>query len=162
MALLVTRRVLPPLKTLLSPPEDQGHILARIRRFVLQFLPLILPLMAYLFTGVGEGLTRSLFGEGAVIAFGKRVFLFLAARILVKEIIRDPFLKMLGRYVLIPVMALYAVGLLDVVTDKLTETVVNLGNISFSVMALVRGVIAGSRSCSGWAAGRTINPPPSS
>ena len=144
IALLITRRVQPPLKKLLTPSPDQDHIIARLRRYVLQFLPLILPLMAYLLTGVGEGLTRSLFGEGAVIAFGKRIFLFLAARILVKEIIRDPFLKMLGRYVLIPVMALYAIGLLDLVTTRLSETVINLGNISFSVMALVRGVIAGS------------------
>ena len=58
-------------------------------------------------------MTRSLFGSGAVIAFGKRVFLFLAARILVKDIVSDPFLRLLGRYVLVPAAALYALGLLD-------------------------------------------------
>ncbi len=144
LALVITRRVSPSLSRLLTPPEDQEHAIAQVRRFVLIFLPLLLPLFAYTFTAIGEQVTRSIFGSGAVIAFGKRVFLFIAARILVKHIINDPFLKLLGKYVLIPVMALYAVGLLDDVTVALNETVVNLGNISFSVMSLVRGVIAGS------------------
>ena len=54
-----------------------------------------------------------MFGSGAVIAFGKRLFLFLAARALVRDIVTDPFLKLLGRYLLIPVMAVYAGGLLE-------------------------------------------------
>ncbi len=143
-AVLVTRRLKPLAVKLLSPPEGQEHIVATARRFVMIFLPLILPLLAYLFTGIGESVTRSLFGSGAVIAFGKRLFPFLAARILVREIITDGFLKLLGKYVLIPVMALYTFGLLDLATAKLSETMIHLGNISFSVMALVRGVIAGS------------------
>ena len=42
--------------------------------FILMFLPLLMPLLAYAFTGIGETLTRSIFGSGAVIAFGKRCF----------------------------------------------------------------------------------------
>ena len=143
-AYLINRRLQPLLARILTPPEEQTHIVAQARRFVLIFVPLLLPLLAYFFTAVGEGVTRSLFGSGAVIAFGKRVFLLLAARILVKEIISDPFLKLLGRYVLIPVMVVYALGMLDLLTEKLNETVIQLGNISFSLMAMIRGVIAGS------------------
>lgn len=143
-AWVIARRLRPVLVRLLSPADDVQNALASARRFVLIFVPLVLPVLAYALTGIGESVTRSIFDSGAVIAFGKRVFLFLAARILVREIIRDPFLKLLGRYVLIPVAALYAFGLLDLVTAKLSATVVSLGNISFSVMALVRGLIAGS------------------
>jgi len=103
-----------------------------------------LPLLAYVFTGIGEGIVRSIFDSGAVIAFGKRVFLFLAVRALVRDIIQDPFLKVFGKFVLIPIAALYAVGLLDLVQLRLSETIVSLGNISFSVMSIVRGLIAGS------------------
>jgi small-conductance mechanosensitive channel len=46
--------------------------------------------------------------------------------------------------VLIPAMALYALGLLDDITLRLEETVVELGDIRFSVMSLIRGAIAGS------------------
>ncbi|WJY22357.1 mechanosensitive ion channel [Fontisubflavum oceani] len=144
VALLVSRRLTPILTKLLTPSEDSQTILATARRFLAMFLPLLLPVLAYAFTAIGETIVRSLFDSGAVIAFGKRVFLFLAARSLVKHIISDPFLKLLGRYVLVPVAALYALGVLDDVTVALTELQVNLGNISFSVMSLVRGVIAGS------------------
>jgi small-conductance mechanosensitive channel len=85
-----------------------------------------------------------MFDGGTVIAFGKRVFLFLAVRQLVHQVFKDPFLKLFGRYMLIPIAALYAVGLLDTLTAFLEETTVGFGNISFSVMALIRGVIAGS------------------
>ena len=143
-ALVVSRKLSPILTKAITPPDGQTSYLAQARRFVLMFLPLLLPLLAYAFTGIGEQITRSLFGSGAVIAFGKRVFLFLAARALVRDIITDSFLKMLGKYILIPAMALYALGLLDDLTAYLSATVISLGNISFSIMALVRGVIAGS------------------
>ncbi len=142
LAVLVTRRLQPALSRLLDPGEADTYV-ARARRFVAQFLPLLLPLLAYVFTGIGETVVRSLFDSGAVIAFGKRVFLFLAVRALVRDIISDPFLKLLGRYVMVPIAAIYALGLLDVATARLAAMQVSFGNIQFSAMALVRGIIAG-------------------
>lgn len=144
LARLVNRILSPRLTALLTPDAGNTSLLAKARRFVLIFLPLLLPLLAYGFTAVGEMVTRSLFGSGAVIAFGKRVFLFLAARALAKHIVTDPFLRTLARYVLVPVAALYAVGFLDEVIAALAAAQVNLGNISFSALAIVRGIIAGS------------------
>lgn len=143
-AVVLTRRIRPVLTRVLTPPDDSVSMFARMRRSVLLTLPLLLPVLAYMFAAIGEQVTRSVFGTGTVIAFGKGLFLFLAARVLVRDIITDSFLKLLGRYVLLPVVALYAVGLLDLLTDQLNTTTVSLGNISFSVMALLRGVIAGS------------------
>ncbi len=143
LAVLVTRRLRPALSGLLDP-LDSVNIFAAPRRFVMLFLPLLLPLLAYVFTGVGEGIVRSLFDSGSVIAFGKRVFLFLAVRVLVRDIVTDGFLKVIGRYIFIPIAALYALGLLDLAQAQLTATEIAIGNIRFSVMALVRGVIAGS------------------
>lgn len=137
-AVVANRKLAPWLKKLLTPTGEQGSYLSRGRLFVLIFLPLLLPLFAYGFTAIGEQVTRSIFGSGAVIAFGKRVFLFLAARILAREIITDPFLKLLGKYVLIPVAALYAIGLLELVATKLDEAVVPLGNMSFSLLFAIR------------------------
>ena len=143
LAIVVARRLRGLLTRVITPAEDADNMFAQARRTVLLGLPLLLPLLAYLFTAIGESVVRSVFDSGAVIAFGKRVFMFLAVRTLVKEIITDPFLKLLGRYVLIPVAALYAVALLDPLVARLNEMTVSLGNISFSVMSLVRGVIAG-------------------
>ena len=144
LAVVAAKRLSPSLRRLLTPPDTQTHPIATARRFVLPFLALLLPLLAYAFTAIGEAVSVSLFGSGAVIAFGKRVFLFLAARILVKHIISDPFLRLVGRYVLVPIAALYALGILDDALGWLAGMNVTMGNISFSVLAILRGLIAGS------------------
>ncbi len=144
LAVIAAARLRGTLTRLLTPAAEAESMIARSRRTVLMFLPLLLPLLAYGFTAIGESVVRSIFDSGAVIAFGKRVFLFLAVRTLVRDITSDPLLKLLGKYVLIPIAAIYALGLLDAVSAKLTETTISLGNISFSVMSLIRGLIAGS------------------
>lgn len=143
VALWISRRLRPILTKLLTPEEENNSIFAKARRFVLQFVPLLLPLVAFALIGVGENITRSVFGSGAVIAFGKRLFLFLAVRILVKEVIQDPFMKVLGKYFLIPLAAVYALGLLGPVMAKLEATVIPLGNLSFSLLFLARFAIVG-------------------
>ncbi len=144
LAVVISRRLREPLTRILTPPDASKNLLAKARRFLLPFLPLLLPVVAYIMAGIGEQVIRSIFGTGSLIAFGKRLFLLLAARALVRDIVSDPFLKLLGRYLLLPVMALYVFGLLDLITDRLNATMISLGNISFSVMSLIRGVIAGA------------------
>ena len=143
-ARLASGRLAPLIRRMLTPPEGKAGLIAGARLFALRLVPLLLPLLAYALTAGGEGVTRSLFGSGEVIAFGKRVFLFLAARAVVREVLTDRFLNLLGRYVLIPVAALYALGVLGDITARLDATVVALGNIRFSVLSLIRGAIAGS------------------
>ena len=143
LALVLAARLRGTLRRFLTPDESADTFLAKVRRTTLLGLPLLLPLLAYVFTAIGESVVRSIFDSGAVIAFGKRVFLFLAARIFVREILTDPLLKLLGKYVLLPIAAIYALGLLDEVATELNEMTVSLGNITFSVMSLVRGVVAG-------------------
>lgn len=144
LAWILSGRLVPFLARVLTPDADNMGLFAVARRFSLRFLPLLLPLIAYGLTALGEGFTRQMFGAGDVIAFGKRVFIFVAARVLVREVLTDGFLRLLGRYVLVPVAALYALGVLEPITVRLDETIVELGNIQFSVMALIRGVIAGA------------------
>ncbi len=142
LAVFANRLISPRLTNLLTPKSE--NIFSAARRFVLIFLPLLLPLLAYGFTAIGEQITASLFGSSAVIAFGKRVFIFLAARALAKNIITDPFLKLLGKFVLVPAAALYALGIYDPFMMFLADTVVGVGNIQFSILSIVRGVVFGS------------------
>ncbi|MFW2545083.1 mechanosensitive ion channel family protein [Primorskyibacter sp. 2E107] len=144
LAWLLTRQLRPVLTRWLAPAPGARGLLVTLRRFALIFVPLMLPVLAFSFTAIGEQATRALFGSGAVIAFGKRIFLFLAARILVREIITDGFLKVLGRLILLPIMALYALGFLDASIVRLNEMTIALGNIEFTVMSVIRGLIAGS------------------
>lgn len=144
LAVIITRRFYPIIAALIAPAEEADNPIATARRFVLQFIPLILPLLAYALTGIGESVTRSVFGSGAVIAFGKRVFLFLAIRTFAKDMLSDPLLKLLGKFVLIPVGALYALGLIDFVSITLQETVVPLGNMSFSLFWILQFAVVAS------------------
>jgi potassium-dependent mechanosensitive channel len=143
-ARLAAARLTPLVQRVLTPAGAAAGIIPTTRRFVLRFLPLLLPLLAYGFTAIGEQVTRAAFGSGDVIAFGKRLFLLLAARILVKDILTTGFWNLLGRFVLMPIAVLYALGVLDDISLRLEETIVGVGNIRFSIMSLIRGVIAGS------------------
>ncbi|MGX0902512.1 potassium efflux system protein [Roseovarius sp. MBR-79] len=144
LAVAINRRLCPVITRLMTPPKGQDNVIATARRFVLMFLPLLMPLLAYGLTGIGEGVTRQVFGTGDVIAFGKRLFLFLAVRLFVRDILRDPFLRVLGRFVLMPVALLYLFGLLGLAHERLAAISVDLGNISFSLLALIRGAVAGA------------------
>ena len=144
LAVVVAKKLSKALTQVLSPAEDSQTNLSKLRRYSLTFLPLLLPLLAYGFTAGGEQATVAMFGAGEVIAFGKRVFLFLAARVLVRDIINDPFLKVIGKFFLIPIMAIYALGLLDQAFLALEAMRVSLGNISFSALTILKALIAGS------------------
>ena len=144
LAALAERRLVPKLRALLAPIAESHGLLPAVLRVAMRFLPMVLPLIAYGFTALGEAFTRQVFGSGAVIAFGKRLFLFFAARLFVAHVLRDPFLRLLGRYVLIPVAAIYALGLTQPIAAWLDGLTIEVGNITFSVMALLRGAVAGS------------------
>jgi small-conductance mechanosensitive channel len=144
LAVAITRRLRPAMAGVLTPPMGQEGMIPSTRRFILMFLPLLMPLLAYGLTGMGESVTRQVFGSGDVIAFGKRLFLFLAVRLFVREILTDPFLRVLGRYVLIPVALLYLFDLSGLANERLATISVDLGNISFSALALIRGLVSGA------------------
>ena len=143
LAVLVTRRLRPTLTRVLTPEAGSDTLMSKARSFLCQFLPLLLPLLAFAFTAIGESVVRSLFESGAVIAFGKRVFLFIAVRAFVRDIITDPFLKTLGRFVFIPVAALYTVGLLEPVEAWLDSVIIPLGNLSFDLQDAIRFAVVG-------------------
>ena len=129
----------PIITRILTPQDGSTSVIAQIRLFILMFLPLL----AYAFTGIGETLTRSIFGSGAVIASGKRVFLFLAIRSFARDMLTDNLLILFEQFVLIPVGAPYALGLLDMVAARLEATVVPLGNLSFNLLWLIQFFVVG-------------------
>jgi len=65
----------------------------------------------------------------------------------------DPMLKLLGKFVFIPVGALYALGLLDLVAARLEATVLPLGNLSFNLLWLIQFLVLGGI-IFGWVVGQ--------
>lgn len=144
LAHVIAKRLAPRLSNLVAPGDGTVGVLAVLRRLALRLIPLLRPLMAWAIAGGGELALTSVFGTATVIAFGKRVFLLLAARAVARDVLTDPFLRLLGRYVLVPVAVLYALGLLPAASAWLSGIEVSLGNIRFSAMALIRGIVSGS------------------
>ena len=144
IAHFIARALKPRLVKLLTPAEGNTGIIANARLYLLLLVPMLLPALAYAATAAGESLTRSLFGSGAIIAFGKRAILFFAVRSFVRDILKDPFLRVVGKFVFIPLAALYAVGLLPLILEKLENTIVPLGNLSFSLLWLGKFCVVGA------------------
>lgn len=140
----LNKRFQPALANFLTGTEKNNPLVVKVKDFFRNFLPLLLPLVAYALTAIGEQALAATLGGTAVIALGKRLFLFLALRALVNEIVQDGFLKLLGRVIFIPVGVLYVLGILDLVIDFSNNLVVPLGNLSFSLWDAFRFVaIAG-------------------
>ncbi len=142
LARFLAARLAPVLQRLCA--AEGRSLLAEARRQAGRALPLLVPLLAFGLIAASEEVARQALGASALLDFGKRLALLLAAHLFVRRVLRDPFLRFLGRWVLLPVMLLYTLGLLDDASARLEETVITLGNIRFSLAALIRGAIAGS------------------
>ncbi|MGD9919725.1 MAG: mechanosensitive ion channel protein MscS, partial [Paenirhodobacter sp.] len=135
---IATRILHPRLTQLLSPPEGAKGPIAFLRRQALRLLPLLAPLLMAAVAALGEEALRAAFGTGGITAFGKRLFLFLAVRAFVREVLREPFLRAYGRFIVLPVAAVYALGLLPAATEALAAVRLPLGNLSFDLLWVVK------------------------
>ncbi|MGV6802432.1 MAG: mechanosensitive ion channel family protein [bacterium] len=144
LALLLTRLINPFLRKVLQAKAQDESLLAQLLKFTLIFLPLLMPLIAYALTAAGEQVTRTLFESGSLIAFGKRIFIFIAAWIFVHRIIYSPFLKLLGKYFLLPVTGFYMFGILPAISQFLMEKEIPLGGMSFTADKIITAIVAGS------------------
>ncbi len=141
LARLIAAVAAPLVRRALTFKPTSHDALKSTGAFILMFLPLLTPLLAYGLTAAAEVIGSTMLGASGVIALGKRVFVFLAIRVLVLHIINVPILKALGRLFLLPTGLLYVVGLLQPVLDFLSGTQVPLGNLSFDLLWLIKLVI---------------------
>jgi len=143
LAAFVARKYLTQfLQPILTPAADNQSKLANLRRFAYQFFPLLLPILGFVFLGLSEQIAKSTFGSSEVIAFGKRAFVLFGAWLFVNQIIYSPFLKVLGKFALVPIAVLYTVGLLDPASAWLAGK--SLGEDGITILDLVRGGIFGA------------------
>ncbi len=138
LARLLSAMVTPSIKRLLTFKADRPAVLHSIGGFIKLLLPLLLPLLAYGLTAAAEVIGSATLGSSEVIALGKRIFVFLALRTFVNQVLQVPLLRALGRLVLIPAGLLYVFGVLQPVLDFLSSTIVPLGNLSFDLLWLIK------------------------
>ncbi|MEZ5686988.1 MAG: mechanosensitive ion channel, partial [Paracoccaceae bacterium] len=137
-ARLAARALKPVLARLLTPAEGARGPIALGQRQIGRLMPLVAPLLVAGFVAIAEEALRASFGSGGILAFAKRLMLFLVVRSFVREVLRDSFLRAYGRFLILPIAAIYALGLLPMVSDYLAQLRVPLGNLSFDLLWLVK------------------------
>lgn len=138
LAKFLARLLVPRLTKLLTFGEGRFAALKPVGDFLIDFLPLLMPLLAFGMIGVGELVASGVFGSAAVLAFGKRIFIFVAVRTIVRDILKDPFLKLLGRLILVPIAFFYVLGINAKVAEFLKGVEVPLGNLAFDLLWLIQ------------------------
>lgn len=157
LAIVASRWATPRIKRLLTFKPGTYPVILAVAAFVISALPLLTPLLAFGFLSGAEPVLAATLGSATVLAFGKRVFLFLAIRMFVTHLLTDGLLRLLGRLYLIPIGLVYALGLLNPVANLLQNTVVPLGNLSFDLLWLYKFVGVGALIfwAGGWSNGRS-------
>lgn len=117
-----------------------------------QLWPVAVYLIAFILTGIGEAVLTAVFESAQITAFGKRLFLFFAARAVVKDQLNSGFAQPVGKFIIIPLAALYAFGLFDELIRFMDQTTVPVLNAS--ILWLVQFVIFAGLA---FAAGRWSN-----
>ena len=137
-ARMATRALRPILLRVLTPAEGANGVIALGQRQLARLMPLLAPLLIAGFVAVAEEVVRGAFGTGGILGFAKRFMLFLVVRSFVRDVLRDSFLRAYGRFFILPIAAMYALGLLPVVSEYLSQLKVPLGNLSFDLLWLVK------------------------
>ncbi|MGB1234134.1 MAG: mechanosensitive ion channel family protein [Planktomarina sp.] len=143
LAIFAARLAIPRLRRLLTFRPSTHSAILTAAAWALSALPLLTPLLAFVLLSIVEPILAGTLGSATVLAFGKRVFLFLAIRMFVKRLLKDGMLNLLGRLYLSPIGLLYALGLLGTVGGILANTEVPLGNLSFDLLWLYKFVGVG-------------------
>ncbi|MGV6839843.1 MAG: mechanosensitive ion channel family protein [Planktomarina sp.] len=159
VAVVSYRKLAPRLEKLLTFEKALHPAIDAAALFVKTALPIFKPLLAFAVLSLAQPILTATLGDATVLAFGKRVFLFLAVRQFVNTLLTEKLLKLLGQVYLIPIALVYAIGILDPVLEKLASTVIPLGNLSFDLLWLYKFVGVGALIfwAGGWSNERSSN-----
>ena len=138
LAWFLARLIRPRLSRALTPPEGAKGLGRAARVQLARLMPLLWPLLAAGLALLAESILTSAFGTAGIMGFAKRFFLFLAVRAYVNDVLRDPFLRSFGRFLILPIALVYVLGLLSAASEALAAVQVPLGNLSFTLLWLVK------------------------
>lgn len=155
MAVLIHRTITARVTSLLQFIGTKIPKLADLCALVARLWPVAVYLLAFVFTGIGEAALTALFESAQITAFGKRLFLFLAVRAVARAELTTGILLPVSKFVIIPLAALYALGLFDELILLMSETTVPVLNAS--ILWVVQFVIFAGIA---FAAGRWSNDQP--
>lgn len=120
-----------------------GHWLP-IRKAVYFIRQLLSPLLVVLALGVAARLGELVVQQSWLIRLAQSLSVIFLIYSIVTRFIKDPFLGMAFKWLLMPVLVLHVFGWLGTVTGYLDSVDIQLGNIRISVFGLLRAAVFGA------------------
>lgn len=120
-----------------SSKADENFWLKVIRKF---FLPIIWPIAAILFLGIGASIFNLIYQESDLFAIFIEVGLLLLFLRFLKVLFGNSLISNLMAIILIPVVVLSILGLLEPTTLYLDSFAVQIGSVRISIYGVIKGL----------------------
>ncbi|WP_237058615.1 mechanosensitive ion channel family protein [Microbulbifer sediminum] len=142
LAFLVTHRLQSYIPTLARPPEyPEMHPL---RMLAYRFGRLLFPLLAILLLKISVAFIPMVIGQSWVVQAALAIAIILLFNSFVRVVVTNPVAAHIFRWVGMPILFLYVIGVLDDIVQVLDAMALQIGNIRLSAYGIVRTVIFGS------------------
>lgn len=127
-----------------SDPQDQHAIKNRVGSASYHFRDLIFPLTNALLLGIAVAVSREFFNQQWLVQFVQGMNLLSVVYFAAIKISNSQTVRYFSLLVLMPLIVLYAIGLLDDLVEITDGISVSLGNIHFTIYAIGRTIIFGA------------------
>ncbi len=142
LAYLLANRVYKYVPILRAPPSPESDF--PIRTLVYRCGKLLFPILAILLLRISLEFSQLYIQHGWVIKVAFAIAILLLFNSFITLVIRTPLVAIAFRWIGIPILVFYAIGILDDIINILESMSIELGNIHLSAYGLVRTLIFGS------------------
>lgn len=142
LAYLLANRVYKYVPILRAPPSPESDF--PIRTLVYRCGKLLFPIFAILLLRISLEFSQLYIQHGWVIKVAFAIAILLLFNSFITLVIRTPLVAIAFRWIGIPILVFYAIGILDDIINILESMSIELGNIHLSAYGLVRTLIFGS------------------
>lgn len=130
------------LKKQCKEPDPNARFLV-LRNFVYELRVVAFPLAVFLLAMIGTKISFAATGQSWLVSIVQGLAIVSLLFKVTRHFIKDPFISLIIKWIMIPLATLKVFGWLDDLTLILENVSLNLGNISLSALNIGRGLIVG-------------------
>lgn len=143
VAYLLGHRLVSTLLARKHSAEDEGIVVAGIKRWLYEADDLII-LSLYVFTlAVAIELSQAITGQDGLVRLAQGIAMAILCRALITRYVNNGLLKTFFKWTVLPMVFLYVVGWLERTIAYLDTIQLSVGNIDFSLYGILRSVFFG-------------------
>lgn len=142
LAFIIANRVYKYAPILSVPPSPASHF--PIRNLIYRCGKLLFPIFAILLLRISLEFSQLYIEDGWIIKIAFAVAVLLLFNSFISLVITNPLVVRAFRWIGMPIIIFYGIGILDDIIDVLESMSIDLGNIHISAYGLARTLIFGS------------------